>query len=76
MKFFLSRLDLLKNLTSDEEFDVLVIGGGATGCGVALDATTRGSHLVSIFCHVIGSARNIPETTKKPILSTCVHSVQ
>lgn len=24
------------------EFDVLVIGGGATGCGVALDATTRG----------------------------------
>ena len=23
-------------------FDVLVIGGGATGCGVALDATTRG----------------------------------
>ena len=24
------------------EFDVLVIGGGATGCGVALDAVTRG----------------------------------
>ncbi|KPM12046.1 glycerol-3-phosphate dehydrogenase, mitochondrial-like protein 2, partial [Sarcoptes scabiei] len=23
-------------------FDVLVIGGGATGCGVALDSTTRG----------------------------------
>ena len=26
----------------DEEFDILVIGGGATGAGVALDATTRG----------------------------------
>lgn len=26
----------------DEEFDVLVIGGGVTGAGVALDATTRG----------------------------------
>jgi glycerol-3-phosphate dehydrogenase len=26
----------------DIEFDVLVIGGGATGCGVALDATSRG----------------------------------
>lgn len=24
------------------EFDILVIGGGATGCGVALDAVTRG----------------------------------
>lgn len=24
------------------EFDVLVIGGGATGCGCALDAATRG----------------------------------
>ena len=25
-----------------QEFDVLVIGGGATGCGVALDAVSRG----------------------------------
>lgn len=29
------------------EFDVLVIGGGATGCGVALDAVTRGEALCS-----------------------------
>lgn len=29
------------------EFDVLVIGGGATGCGVALDAVTRGKALCS-----------------------------
>lgn len=27
---------------SSEEFDVLVVGGGVTGCGVALDAVTRG----------------------------------
>lgn len=27
---------------ADESFDVLVIGGGATGCGCALDAATRG----------------------------------
>ena len=26
----------------DDEFDVLVIGGGATGSGCALDAATRG----------------------------------
>src|SRR3954453_20389387 len=25
-----------------EEFDVLVVGGGITGCGIALDAATRG----------------------------------
>ena len=24
------------------EFDILVIGGGATGCGVALDSVSRG----------------------------------
>src|SRR5688572_12527824 len=26
----------------DREFDVLVVGGGITGCGIALDAVTRG----------------------------------
>src|SRR6187402_3863224 len=26
----------------DREFDVLVVGGGITGCGIALDAATRG----------------------------------
>lgn len=36
-----TRQELLKGL-QQEEFDVLVIGGGATGAGVALDATTRG----------------------------------
>jgi len=29
-------------LKSGKEFDVLVLGGGATGCGAALDAQTRG----------------------------------
>ena len=28
--------------TADEEFDVLVVGGGITGAGVALDAASRG----------------------------------
>ncbi|BFZ21890.1 hypothetical protein BsWGS_24929 [Bradybaena similaris] len=36
-----SREELIKGITC-EELDVLVIGGGATGLGVALDATTRG----------------------------------
>jgi len=32
----------LQELKKDTLFDLLVIGGGATGCGVALDAVTRG----------------------------------
>nr|CAB3250536.1 glycerol-3-phosphate dehydrogenase, mitochondrial [Phallusia mammillata] len=37
-----SRQVQLKTMENTQEFDVLVIGGGATGCGVALDAVTRG----------------------------------
>lgn len=37
-----SRAEQMKSLQSGEEFDVLIIGGGATGAGCALDAVTRG----------------------------------
>jgi glycerol-3-phosphate dehydrogenase len=37
----LNRADALKAVTS-ERFDVVVIGGGVTGAGVALDAASRG----------------------------------
>ncbi|XP_058447445.1 glycerol-3-phosphate dehydrogenase, mitochondrial isoform X2 [Malaya genurostris] len=37
-----SRSEQVKALQSGEEFDVLIIGGGATGAGCALDAVTRG----------------------------------
>ena len=36
-----SRDAQLAALRSTEEFDVLVVGGGATGSGCALDAVTR-----------------------------------
>lgn len=32
----------LERLQSGETYDLLVIGGGATGCGIALDAAARG----------------------------------
>ncbi|WP_423408272.1 glycerol-3-phosphate dehydrogenase/oxidase [Heyndrickxia sp. MSNUG] len=35
------RTDIVSNL-KEKEFDLLVIGGGITGAGIALDATTRG----------------------------------
>lgn len=34
--------DPTPNPASDEPYDLLVIGGGATGTGIALDAATRG----------------------------------
>ncbi len=37
----MQREALLKKLKT-EHFDLLVIGGGATGCGIALDAASRG----------------------------------
>jgi len=36
------RDEQIKSLQSGTEFDVLIIGGGATGAGCALDAVTRG----------------------------------
>ena len=41
LRLMLSRDDALAAL-ADEPFDVLVIGGGITGAGVALDAASRG----------------------------------
>ncbi|MEO7397707.1 MAG: FAD-dependent oxidoreductase, partial [Ilumatobacteraceae bacterium] len=35
------RTEMLRRL-AEESFDVVIIGGGITGAGVALDATTRG----------------------------------
>lgn len=37
-----SRADQIAELASGKTFDVLVVGGGATGAGCALDARTRG----------------------------------
>ncbi len=38
----LKREQILQSLKTGNTFDLLVIGGGATGCGVALDAASRG----------------------------------
>ncbi|KAJ8422309.1 hypothetical protein Cgig2_027008 [Carnegiea gigantea] len=37
-----AHLSALIGASADDPLDILVIGGGATGCGVALDAATRG----------------------------------
>lgn len=37
-----SREEMIKRLKQKEEYDLLIVGGGATGAGVAVDAATRG----------------------------------
>jgi glycerol-3-phosphate dehydrogenase len=48
------RAESLRRL-ADEHFDVLVIGGGVTGAGVAVDAATRGLRTALIERHDIAS---------------------
>ncbi|MDR3436753.1 FAD-dependent oxidoreductase [Telmatospirillum sp.] len=42
------RQQILDALRTNERFDLLVIGGGATGCGIAMDAATRGLKVAQI----------------------------
>ena len=43
-----SREECLKSLKKGEEFDILIIGGGATGAGAALDGAARGLKVACI----------------------------
>ena len=46
-----SRADLLARLEEERTYDLAVIGGGATGLGVALDAAVRGFSVVLVESH-------------------------
>ena len=45
------RADLIKQLAGGGVYDIAVIGGGATGLGVALDAAARGFSVVLVESH-------------------------
>lgn len=45
------RSDLLDRLAEPRQYDLAVIGGGATGLGVALDAAARGFSVVLVDSH-------------------------
>lgn len=45
------RADLLKRLSVPHQYDLAIIGGGATGLGVALDAAARGFSVVLLDSH-------------------------
>lgn len=46
-----NRADLLANLDQTRHYDIAIVGGGATGLGVALDAAARGLSVVLIDSH-------------------------
>lgn len=46
-----ARADLLQRLAEDRVYDIAVVGGGATGLGVALDAAARGFSVVLLESH-------------------------
>ena len=46
-----TRQDLLARLAEDRVYDLAVVGGGATGLGVALDAAARGFSVVLLESH-------------------------
>lgn len=45
------RQDLFARLAREDSFDVAVIGGGATGLGIAVDAAARGFKVVLVESH-------------------------
>nr|MBP6852894.1 FAD-dependent oxidoreductase [Rhodoferax sp.] len=45
------REELIARLAQPQTYDVAVIGGGATGLGVALDAAARGFSVVLVESH-------------------------
>ncbi len=45
------RADLITRLKAPQTYDIAIIGGGATGLGVALDAATRGFSVVLVESH-------------------------
>jgi len=47
----MTRQELLSQLTQEKTWDVAIIGGGATGLGVALDAAARGFSVVLLESH-------------------------
>ena len=45
------RHELMARLAEDQPYDIAIVGGGATGLGVALDAAARGFRVVLVESH-------------------------
>ncbi|MCB1068011.1 MAG: FAD-dependent oxidoreductase, partial [Simkania sp.] len=57
----MKREDMLRNLREDQ-WDVIIIGGGATGLGAAVDAASRGLHTLLVEQHDFAKATSSRST--------------
>mmetsp|Transcript_90073 Transcript_90073/g.197264 ORF Transcript_90073/g.197264 Transcript_90073/m.197264 type:complete len:794 (-) Transcript_90073:148-2529(-) len=57
-----ARRECIQRLQSGEEFDVLVVGGGATGAGIALEAQLRGLNVACVEQEDFGSGTSSKST--------------
>jgi glycerol-3-phosphate dehydrogenase len=58
----MNRTEMLQRLRSGDAWDVAIIGGGATGLGVAVDAATRGYRTLLIEAHDFAKATSSRST--------------
>jgi glycerol-3-phosphate dehydrogenase len=58
----MNRNEMLQRLRSGDAWDVAIIGGGATGLGVAVDAATRGYRTLLIEAHDFAKATSSRST--------------
>src|SRR5262250_528252 len=58
----MNRSDMLGRLRSPEAWDLLIIGGGATGAGCAVDAASRGYRTALIEQHDFGKGTSSRST--------------
>lgn len=58
----MKRDDLLKDLETTAEWDILIIGGGATGLGAAVDAASRGYKTLLLEQHDFAKATSSRST--------------
>ena len=47
----MNRTTMLQNLNNETQWDIIIIGGGATGLGTAVDAATRGYKIILVEQH-------------------------
>jgi glycerol-3-phosphate dehydrogenase len=58
----MNRTEMLQRLRSEAEWDVVIIGGGATGLGVAVDSATRGYRTLLVEAHDFAKATSSRST--------------
>ena len=58
----MKRKEELKKVSQNQEWDFIIIGGGASGLGSALDATTRGFRTLLLESHDFAKATSSRST--------------